>query len=295
MNEPIRHHFIPQFILRNFCFNNRGEVRYYCKKTETESIKNTRDVFMTRNLYRDEINTPGDPTKLEREFAEFEREVSLIVKSKLLSEDEITLSMEEDGILRLFFALMGFRSERVRTNFEKGLSKSSKEFFSRYQKNGDFLDFWKRNLRNAVRCRSIQEVVEHPGIDEPIKVFLVRDTFGYLGRYFVIAQRCESKNFIIGDAYPLVVSGTLPNGVSLELYSVFPLSPERILMMACRGADGAPRDALGFRQTVLMMPKMYEDGTYTIRKKRFYNEEVEHINGMIFKEAKTGVVFKNHC
>ncbi len=81
MNEPIRHHFIPQFILRNFCFNNRGEVRYYCKKTETESIMNTRDVFMARNLYRDEINTPDDPTKLEREFAEFEREVSLIVKS----------------------------------------------------------------------------------------------------------------------------------------------------------------------------------------------------------------------
>lgn len=189
---------------------------------------------------------------------------------------------------------MGLRSERVRTSFEKGLSKSSKEFLSRYQNNNDFLDFWKRNLRNAVRCRSIQEVVRHPKIDEPIKMFLVRDTFGYLGRYFVIAQRCESKDFIIGDTYPLVVSGTLPNGAPLELYSAFPLSPDRILMMACRGADGTPRNVLGFRQTVLMMPKMNEDGTYTIRKKRLYNEEVEHINRMIFKEAKTGVVFKNH-
>ncbi len=26
MDEPIRHHFITQFILRYFCFNNRGQA-----------------------------------------------------------------------------------------------------------------------------------------------------------------------------------------------------------------------------------------------------------------------------
>lgn len=66
MNEPIRHHYIPQFILRNFCFNNHGEVRYYCKKTNVESVANTRDVFMERNLYRDEINSPNDPTSVQK-------------------------------------------------------------------------------------------------------------------------------------------------------------------------------------------------------------------------------------
>ena len=293
MNEPIRHHYIPQFILRNFCFNNHGEVRYYCKKTNVESVANTRNVFMERNLYRDEINSPNDPTKIEHDFAEFEREVSLIVKSKLLSKDKIILNMEEDNKLRLFFALMGFRSERVRTNFETGLCKSSKDFYSRYQRDGNFLDFWKRNLGNAVTCRSIQEVIDHPEIDDPIKVFLIRDTFGYLGRYFVVAERCESKDFIIGDTYPVVVSGTLPNGFPLESYSIFPLSPERILMMVCRGAEGTPREVLGFRQTVLTMPKMNDDGTYTIRKRKFYDEEVAYINEMIFKEAQAGVVFKN--
>lgn len=124
-----------------FCFNNHGDVRYYCKKTNVESVANTRDVFMERNLYRDEINSPNDPTKIEHDFAEFEREVSLIVKSKLLSEDKIILNMEEDNRLRLFFALMGFRSERVRTNFETGLCKNSKDLYSRYQRDGNFLDF----------------------------------------------------------------------------------------------------------------------------------------------------------
>ena len=150
MGEPIRHHYIPQFILRNFCCNNDSEVRYCCKQTETISVLNTREVFMERNLYRDEANSPNDPTKIERDFAEFEREVSIIIKNKLLSEDEVVLNMEEDSKFRCFFALMGFRSERVRTNFERGLCKSSKDFYSHYQKDGNFLDFWKRNLGNAV-------------------------------------------------------------------------------------------------------------------------------------------------
>ena len=137
------------------------------------------------------------------------------------------------------------------------------------------------------------KVLDHQKIDEPIKVFFMRDTIGYLGRYFVIAERCESKDFIIGDTYPVVVSGTLPNGFPLELYSIFPLSPERILMMVCRGAESTPRDVLRFRQTVLTMPKMNEDGTYTVRKRKFYDDEVEYVNGMIFKEAQTGVIFKN--
>lgn len=54
--EPIRHHYIPQFILRNFCFNDRGDLFYYDKENSKTSVKNTRDIFMVRNLYRDEIN-----------------------------------------------------------------------------------------------------------------------------------------------------------------------------------------------------------------------------------------------
>ena len=63
--------------------------------------------------------------------------------------------------------------------------------------------------------------------------------------------------------------------------------------MVCRGAEETPREVLRFRQTVLTMPKMNDDGTYTIRKRKFYDEEVAYINEMIFKEAQAGVVFKN--
>ncbi|MDE6214718.1 MAG: DUF4238 domain-containing protein, partial [Lachnospiraceae bacterium] len=31
--EPIRHHYIPQFILRNFCFDEENRLYYFNKKT----------------------------------------------------------------------------------------------------------------------------------------------------------------------------------------------------------------------------------------------------------------------
>ena len=66
------------------------------------------------------------------------------------------------------------------------MSEESRVFYSKYQVDEDFSDFWKRNLSNLVNCRSLREVMNHKGIDVPIKIFFCRDTFGYFGRYFTI-------------------------------------------------------------------------------------------------------------
>lgn len=100
--EPIRHHYIPQFILRSFCFNDRGDLFYYDKEDSKTSVRNIRDVFMVRNLYRDEINSPDEPTKIEKDMARFESEASRIITGKFLGRDEITITLEEDEKLKLF-------------------------------------------------------------------------------------------------------------------------------------------------------------------------------------------------
>ena len=144
-NESIRHHYIPRFILKNFCFDSHEHVYYFDKIKKEFSVQKIRDIFMSLHLYRDEINTPEQPTKIEKDLAVFEGEVSKIIKEKFLYDNEIVLNINEDAKLRLFFAIMSFRSERVRDNFRENLRKESKESYSRYQKNGDFEDFWKRN------------------------------------------------------------------------------------------------------------------------------------------------------
>lgn len=50
-HEPIRQHYIPQFILRNFCFDDSNSLFFYSLKDKTVSVKNTRDVFMEKQLY----------------------------------------------------------------------------------------------------------------------------------------------------------------------------------------------------------------------------------------------------
>ena len=200
--EPIRHHYIPQFILRNFCFNNRDDLLYFDKETSRTSVKNTRAVFMARNLYRDELNSPDEPTKIEKDMARFENEASQIITGRFLDKDELSITLEEDEKLKLFFAIMSFRSKITSNKFGAEASDENKAFYSRYQKDGNLADFWKRNLGNLVNCRSLKEVWDHNGIDDPIKVFFQRDTLGYWGLYFVVVERRGPIDFIISDADP---------------------------------------------------------------------------------------------
>ena len=171
MNEPKRHHYIPQFILRNFCFDDNNNIHYYNKKTNQVTVEQPRDIFMSRHLYRDEINSPDNPVKIEKDLAEYEREVSEIINGKFLKENEITLNTEEEEKLKLFFAIMAFRAKRTADFFKNGISKTGQKMYSNSQPDGNFSDLWKRNLMNLVNCRSMDDVRNHPDIDDYIKVF----------------------------------------------------------------------------------------------------------------------------
>ena len=153
--EPIRHHYIPQFILRNFCFDNNGNTFYKDVKSKKESVKQIRDIFMEKNLYRDTKNN-DDPVKIEKDFALYENEVACIVKEKFLKSEEFPLTHSENEKLKLFFALMSFRSKFTHEFFKKKLSKESKHFYKKWQDDLNFEDYWKRNLGELVKCRSLQ-------------------------------------------------------------------------------------------------------------------------------------------
>lgn len=91
MREPVRHHYIPQFILRNFCIRHSNHLYYMDVCTREVSVQNTRDVFEVKNLYRDEINCGDYPTKIEADLARFESEAAQIIKGKFLREQEIVI------------------------------------------------------------------------------------------------------------------------------------------------------------------------------------------------------------
>ncbi|MBQ8859345.1 MAG: DUF4238 domain-containing protein, partial [Clostridia bacterium] len=62
----IRHHYIPQFILRNFS-SDRRHLWYFDKITEQVSRRSIQETFMVENLYYDEINAE-DYMKIEKDL-----------------------------------------------------------------------------------------------------------------------------------------------------------------------------------------------------------------------------------
>lgn len=293
-HEPVKHHYIPQFILRNFCFDDRSHLFYYDKKTLKTSKRKTKEIFMVRNLYRDDINNIENPTKIETDMARFESDVAQIISKRFLEKDEISITLDENEKLNLFFAIMGFRSKITSDKFGIGASDESKIFYSMYQKNGDLSDFWRRNLGNLVNCRSLKEVLSHKEIDDPIKIFFRRDIFGYFGSYFIVAERRGCVDFVISDVYPTVVYGVMDKGMELPMYSIFPISPDRIILLAANGVEGAPKSVAVFSDEVLKKPKLNPDKKIiTIRVKKIYEKEVKYINSVLIKEAYEGFAFRN--
>ncbi len=288
--EPIRHHYIPQFILRNFCFDNSGNTSYTDVKSKKESVKQIRDIFMEKNLYRDTIND-DNPVKIEKDFAQFESEVACIIKEKFLKEEEFVLTSQEDEKLKLFLALMSFRSKSTHDLFKSSLPKESKNFYANWQHDKNFEDFWKRNLGKLAKCRSLKDVINNTEIDEPIKAFLTRDTSGFFGKYFCIVEPRDAGEFVLSDCYPVVLRGIGLPFLKLEIFDIYVLSPNRAILFANNGCEGTPREILQLRPLILCKPTK-DNNNLLFKVKNLYFEEVETINKMVIKNAKEGFICK---
>lgn len=287
--EPIRHHYIPQFILRNFaCDHDKGLVFYCDKENRFISERAIREIFMEHNLYRDEINNSDKPVRIESDLAKYESEVAKIIREKFLDGRKIEITSTEDKMLKLFFAIMSFRSANTKEQLTNGLSQESKNFYKYFQPNEDFEDFWKRNLGYLVQCRSIDDVMTHPDIDPPIKLFMQRDANGLSAKYFVVVEAKDGDGFILGDCYPVIISGDYMN---LLMYDIFPISPSRAILLANVGVDATPSDVLMLRSGVFDLPQKNDMGNIVITRKRLRSEEVYHINKEIEKNSHKGFIF----
>ena len=71
----VNSHFIPQFILRNFCADNK--IQYYNKHTKSVDTRSTRSVFSEKGYYPDE---------LEKELcSKIEYQFSVVLNNKIIN------------------------------------------------------------------------------------------------------------------------------------------------------------------------------------------------------------------
>ena len=134
----------------------------------------------------------------------------------------------------------------------------------------------------------MKDVIEHPQIDEPIKWFMLRDTMALVGKDIIVVEPKEGDGFILGDCYPLVVTGA---PISLPMYDICPIAPNRAIIFASVGVVGTPRDVLVLRPGVFDRPVFDEHGNCTIVTKRLHLDEVQYINREIEKNSSRGFIF----
>lgn len=277
MNKPIKQHYIPQFILKNFCFLN-DLVKYYNVEKNSIEILSTKKIFMEEKFYND-YNNFDIPEYIEIELGKLESEVARIINNKLLKDDFIKLTKEEDEKLKLFFAIMGFRSLHAKKFFEN-LSENEKSFYSNYQRDEDFLDLWKRNLGYLVSCRSLDDVINHPNIDNPIKVLMRRDTYGFTGLYFLVFKSSGNEKFVIGDCFPVNIKGDF----NITLYDIFPLSPDRMLLLLPYEINVVKEGVLDFTKKELKR----SNNSLHFKVRNIYDDKVKIINEKIIMNCKKG-------
>jgi hypothetical protein len=111
--------------------------------------------------------------------------------------------------------------------------------------------------------------------------------------YIVVLEAREEDGFIIGDTYPVQLRGSTDAGLQLHIYSIFPISHNRTILMVDLGAQGTPRHITHFRECVLNQPKFNkETNTIKIRVKKLYPEEIQYLNREIAENANDGFAFR---
>lgn len=293
-SEPVRHHYIPQFIIKNFAKDELNFVNYYDKKRKKILTQPTEEVFKYNNLYRDEVNTPDDPTKIETDFAKYEQEMSEVINGKLLRGDEIELTVEENESLLLFLTLLELRSKSTYKIFvELAKDESQKNnIYAQYQEDGDYVALWRRNLGFAVQCRSVNQVFLNPNIDYIFKFYLRQGAFGIAGRFLIIVESRGGEDFFLCDGYPLNLQAETSFGFNAPMMTFFPISPNRMIISACFGVKAAREDIRIFQKSFFSAPYKSHSGGYIFKVKKIYTREIEFLNDGMFNFSKEGLAFK---
>lgn len=287
-NKPIKHHYIPQFILKNFC-DEEGFLWYKDVKTNTIENFSTKDIYFENNLYRDEREKKDkDSVEIELALSKYEDEISKILLPRYYFEKKFYITLNEHETIKLFIAIMGFRSKRASEYFKNTNGDLAKDYYHKYQNDEDYDYLWKRNLKELVKCRSYMEVMVNSNIDDPIKGFMLRDTGGT--NSFLRVIESENEEFILSDAIPFVMCAEDKNGLELIMYEAFPISPKRALLIIYQ----YPQFNIRYNDAILSKGFFEEpavkDGKIEMYVKTIKDNRVKEFNRQLVEISQFGLV-----
>jgi len=284
-NIPVKHHYIPQFILRNF-LNNNGKIYYHNKNDDKILEDYTSNVFMEKNLNKDEINHKDNPMWIEEELSYFENEIAPIIRN-FNFEDEIILSTKEIFKFRIFLFIMMFRSKYIRNEYLK-LNSDQLEMYKLFQDFENSEDLWKKNLAALTQCKNEKDLKQFKDINP---IILEKCLFQFTKYYTTIVEKRGNTNFIISDLYPVIYYRKIGEKL-FPVCLLCPISPNRLLVLNYMENDKIFKNDSIITKNLSYPPQPYDYKTKSIKLviKKIYESEVKLINKIIYESAVEGVV-----
>ena len=306
-NEPKKHHYIPQFILKRF-YNEKNQVLYWDIDKKTVEGRNTTKIFMNMHMYRDEKNNADDPTAIEKSFSVFEERIAKLISEKMLDEKEIRLTRAELEELRIFLELLSFRSDlRMKQYKEKRFDPKTREILRKFQPNEDYEDLWKKELLALTKCRSLDDIKGCEALDPIVKM----DFTNAINFFYMNVVDARGGEFILSDVYPTSEIAPLPKG-NLHLHLFFPISPTRAIVLhysifkkEMNHQDPVIKALLDLSQIkgdLLRQPtpeykggkcNFERDDIFVYHPTKAYANDVSYINALLLNEARIGIMFRS--
>lgn len=306
MSEPVKHHFVPQFIIRNFRIDT--SVLFWNIEKGIIEKRNPKSILMKPNLYRDIVNHPNDIMAIEKKFSKFEDEISKLINQKFLSDESIELTRKENERLRMFLFLLSFRSENRKNQYINGnFDQSTKSHLNKYTRNNDYVDLWLRELNAILDCDSYDEIRKNSTITPVIKIDVENELEGY---YMTIIES-RGQDFILTDIYPTTEVFSLGFGnANYHMHSVFPISPNRCILLNSviwkKGIEEHPQFQImnklsKIKGNLLREPvaiyiekgKHCPEDRYIFNIAKAYKQDIIYLNHLLLNEAKEGIVFRD--
>lgn len=307
-NEPKKHHYIPQFILRRFCDEN-NKVLYWDLKEKHIFHRSTKWFFMNENMYRDEKNHPDNPTFIEKEFSKFENEIAELMIDKIIDKSEVSLSRAEMEKLRIFMSLLSFRSDlRMKQYKNKAFDEQTENVLKKYQPDGNYEDLWKKELSALLNCRTYQDIDNNKAIDPIIKT----DFKNLIDGYYMTVVDARGGEFILSDVYPTTEVFKINQETNLHMHELYPVSPTRMLLLnhivfkkEVNRRDpllDSMKEVTRIKEQLLAQPKPEyvigpwqhtSEDLFVYKTVKIYERDLAYFNALFLNEVRNGVMFRD--
>lgn len=316
----LRSHYIPQFILRAFCGDDR--IQYMDLSSKKVESRNTRSVFSEYGYY---------PEQLEHDLCDkIECDFAVVHRKIIASVGKLTLSAAEMFLLKKFLLISVLRYDLVDENDKKFFSEIGDA--NRIKLFGDFFE----NINKILNCKTKEELTNFYSYEDAnTNLSLTAYVKDILGSYMIFVKSTEcGKEFLIPDKGSAWFMGRLAikklsmvnemikntqddsfyqilSLLTPHDYTVFPLSKDMAALCMSpffklmadnpvfRVSRNDIQDILGFGYGYMLKPAKVlfaqdkKPLDYEFDIKPLCGRDVEFLNGLLLKNAESHIAFGN--